>query len=337
MSTSYYRPVVSSEISVGLVLAGGWARFKEVEVLNRNALPVRISVDEVPHEILGRLTQKRNPIAGIDLDRPRLMGIVNVTPDSFSDGGLFLDRGAAVTQAGKLLEEGADVLDIGGESTRPGAEDVSIETEIARTVPVIAMLRRAEQQVPISIDTRKSAVAEAALAAGADLVNDVAALTFDTELGAIAARRDVPVCLMHARGTPKTMQQDPVYDDVLLDVYDFLEQRVVSAEKQGIPRKHILVDPGIGFGKTVAHNLALLRGLSLFHALGCAILLGASRKRFIGTLTGAEVAADRVPGSIAVALEGIRQGVQVLRVHDVKETKQALEIWRALHGQEAQA
>lgn len=336
MSKAYYRPIIASDSSGGVPLAGGWAQFEEVEVLRRGTASQRIPADTIPNEVLTRLTRVRQPIAGLSLGRPNLMGILNVTPDSFSDGGLFLDAEAALAQARRMLEDGADILDIGGESTRPGAENVSIEDEISRTVPVIEALRRSDQSAPVSIDTRKSAVAEAALEAGAGLINDVAALTFDAGLGPLAAKRDVPVCLMHAQGTPKTMQQDPIYDDVLLDVYDFLEERVITAEKHGIFRSRILVDPGIGFGKTVAHNLALLRGLSLFHGLGCAILLGASRKRFIGALTGADLASDRVFGSVAVALEGVRQGVQVLRVHDVKETKQALLMWQALNGQEAQ-
>ena len=336
MSKAYYRPIITSEPIGGIALAGGWARFEDVEVLRRDANPQRISVEACPTDVLDQLVQARKPIAGLNLSQPNLMGILNVTPDSFSDGGLFLDAGSALSQARLLVDDGADILDIGGESTRPGAEVVGIEDEISRTVPVIRSLRRSGQSVPISIDTRKSAVAEAALDAGAAMINDVAALTFDADLGPLAASRNLPVCLMHAQGTPKTMQQDPTYDDVLLDVYDFLEERIVSAEKQGISRSQILVDPGIGFGKTVAHNIRLLRGLSLFHGLGCAILLGASRKRFIGALTGADVASDRTSGSVAVALEAVRQGVQVLRVHDVKETKQALQIWQALNGQEAQ-
>ena len=336
MSKAYYRPIIASESLGSEVLAGGWARFAEVEILRRGAMPERVPTDAIPSEVLERFIRARESVASLDLCRPNLMGILNVTPDSFSDGGLFLDADAALGQARRILIDGADILDVGGESTRPGAEDVRVEDEISRTAPVIEALRRSGQSVPISIDTRKTAVAEAALEAGAGLINDVAALTFDPDLAAFAAQKSVPVCLMHAQGTPKTMQQDPVYENVLLDVYDFLEERVVGAQKHGISRNRILVDPGIGFGKTVAHNLALLRGISLFHGLGCGILLGASRKRFIGALTGADVAADRLPGSVTVALEGVRQGVQVLRVHDVRETKQALLIWQALNGQGAQ-
>jgi dihydropteroate synthase len=268
------------------------------------------------------------------LDRPRIMGVLNVTPDSFSDGGRHLGRAAALTQARRLAEEGADLLDIGGESTRPGADPVPVEEEVARVVPVIAALRAEGFPLPISIDTRNAAVARAAFDAGADLFNDVSALTHDPASLALAAAAGRPVCLMHAQGDPKTMQDAPAYDDVLLDVADWLEARVAAAEAAGIARKGILVDPGIGFGKTVAHNLALVRGLALLHGIGCAILFGASRKRFIGTVGSAPDPGDRLPGSIAVALEGLRQGAQVIRVHDVKETRQAVALWAALNGGE---
>jgi dihydropteroate synthase len=233
-----------------------------------------------------------------------------------------------------MAEAGADILDIGGESTRPGADPVPEAEEIDRVVPVIAALRAGGLATPISIDTRNAAVARAAFEAGADLLNDVSALAHDPASLGLAAASGRPVCLMHAQGNPKTMQAAPAYDDVLLDVFDHLEARVAAAVAAGIPRGRILVDPGIGFGKTLAHNLALVRGLSLLHGLGCAILFGASRKRFIGTIGGAEAPADRVPGSIAVALEALRQGAQVLRVHDVSATRQAVALWTALNGSE---
>jgi dihydropteroate synthase len=260
------------------------------------------------------------------------MGVLNVTPDSFSDGGLHLAPSAALARARALAAEGADILDIGGESTRPGADPVAPAEEIARVVPVIAALRAEGIRTPISIDTRNAAVAQAAFDAGADLWNDVSALSHDEGSPALAARSGRAVCLMHAQGGPKTMQVAPAYDDVLLDVCDFLEARVAAAEAAGIPRSRIFVDPGIGFGKTVAHNLALVRGLALLHDLGCPILFGASRKRFIGTIGDAPVPADRTPGSIAVALEALRRGAQVIRVHDVKETRQAMALWQALIG-----
>jgi dihydropteroate synthase len=265
------------------------------------------------------------------MDRPQIMGILNVTPDSFSDGGRFLDPAAALAQAQAMVAEGAALLDIGGESTRPGAAEVPVADEIARTEPVIAALRDAG--VPLSIDTRKAAVAQAALAAGAGIVNDVSALSLDAGMAGVVAAAKVPLVLMHARGTPATMQDAPLYDDVLLDVYDWLERRIAVAEAAGIARGRIVVDPGIGFGKTVAHNLALIRGLSLFHGLGCPVLLGASRKRFIGTISGEDKAGRRVAGSLAVALAGAAQGAQILRVHDVAETRAALALARAISGE----
>ena len=282
-----------------------------------------------------RLSALRPDLCGLTLDRPRVMGILNVTPDSFSDGGDFSGRAAAVARAREMAEEGVDIIDIGGESTRPGAAEVSPAEEIARTAPVIAEIRAAGVTTPISIDTRKAAVAEAALDAGADIVNDVAAFTFDPDLAGLCATRGVPVVLMHAKGTPATMQRDPSYADVVSEVLDFLEERIVFAEGQGIARARIVTDPGIGFGKTGAHNIALLRHLSAFHDLGAPVLLGASRKRFIGALGGAAEAKDRLGGSLAIALDAAAQGVQILRVHDTQATIQALRLFAALHEDEA--
>jgi len=296
--------------------------------LARGAAAVVVAADDVPARVLARLTAPRAPVAGMTLDRPRLMGILNVTPDSFSDGGLFDAPEAALAQARRLAEAGADMLDIGGESTRPGAVVVPEATEITRTAPVIAAIR-AGFSGPISIDTRKAAVALAALAAGADMVNDVSALGFDPAMAVLVATSGAPICLMHAQGTPEVMQQAPAYDDVLLDVYDALAGHIDLAIAAGITRDRIVVDPGIGFGKTMQHNLALLAGLSLFHGLGCALLLGASRKRFIGTLTGTETARDRAAGSVGVALAAAAQGAQILRVHDMADTRQALTLWAA--------
>lgn len=270
------------------------------------------------------------PIAGIPLDRPQVMGILNVTPDSFSDGGRHAgDPGRAAEAGLAMIEAGAAILDVGGESTRPGAQPVPVEEEIARVVPVIARLAKAGAKV--SIDTRKAAVMAAALDAGAVLVNDVSALTYDPEARALVAARQCPVVLMHHQGAPETMQANPVYGDVLAEVYAWLEARIAACEAAGVRRANILVDPGIGFGKTPAHNLALIRGLSRFHDLGCALVLGASRKRLIGTLAGEAPVEKRLGGSIALALAGAGQGVQFLRVHDVEETVQALRIWAALY------
>ncbi|MBN2905743.1 MAG: dihydropteroate synthase [Rhodobacteraceae bacterium] len=332
----YYRPLAQTDAARpadALTLAGGWAWFTQAEMLCRTEPPRLVPAHAVPQEVRAALCAPRPALAGRTMDRPRIMGILNVTPDSFSDGGRF-DRPDAALAQGRALADAADILDVGGESTRPGAAEVPVEDEIARTAPVIAALRAAGLHLPISIDTRKAAVASAALDAGANMVNDVAAFTHDPALAAVSARAGVPVCLMHAQGDPQTMQADPRYDDVLLDVYDFLEHRIAAAQAAGIARAQIVVDPGIGFGKTQAHNLALIRGLSLFHGLGCPILLGASRKRFIGTIGGAAQADGRAPGSIAVALAGIAQGVQILRVHDAGETRQAVRLAMALYGME---
>ena len=281
--------------------------------------------------LIERVEQPRPPIAGLAMDRPRIMGIVNVTPDSFSDGGRWLDPGAAVAHGLQLEAEGADILDIGGESTRPGADPIGIDEELRRVIPVIAGLAR-QVRVPISIDTRNAEVMRRAAEAGADIINDVAALGYDPNALRVAAGTGLPVVLMHAQGDPRTMQLDPRYDDVVLDVYDWLEARIAACEAAGIARERMVVDPGIGFGKTLVHNLALLSSLSIFHGLGCPILLGASRKSFIGRLSGGAPADQRMPGSVAAALLGAAQGVQILRVHDVAATCQALAVWEAARG-----
>lgn len=328
----YYRPILLTgpERPMGaLPLAGGPLMFDRIEVLARNAAPRIILADQAPADVLERLTATRAPIAGLDMARPNIMGILNVTPDSFTDGGQHNAPDAALRHAQQMQGQGADLIDVGGESTRPGALTVAADDEIARTAPVIAALRAAGMTLPISIDTRKTAVARAAVDAGATLVNDVSGFTFDDTLASFCAAHDLPVCVMHAQGDPQTMQQNPRYDDVLLDVYDFLEARIATLESAGIPRARIITDPGIGFGKTQSHNLTLLARLSLFHGLGCPILLGASRKKFVATLGHAPDPRDRVYGSVAVALAGAAQGVQILRVHDVFATRSALTLWQA--------
>ena len=265
-------------------------------------------------------------------DRPLVMGVVNVTPDSFSDGGRFLDEAAAVAQARRLIAAGADMLDIGGESTRPGAEPVSEAVELARVAPVIEAIRR-ESAAPISVDTVKPAVARAAMAAGADVWNDVTALAGSPDSLETAAGLGCGVVLMHMQGEPRTMQAAPHYQDVVAEVAAFLAARAEAAVAAGVRREKIWLDPGIGFGKTVEHNLALLAHLDVMTALGFPVLLGASRKRFIRALDprGAGVA-DRLGGSLACALAGAQAGCAAVRVHDVAETVQALEVWAAIRG-----
>jgi dihydropteroate synthase len=257
----------------------------------------------------------------------RLMGIVNVTPDSFSDGGLFLDPGRAIEHGRELAAEGADLLDVGGESTRPGAEAVSAEEELARVLPVVEGL--AAGPVPVSIDTSKLAVAQAALGAGAAIVNDVTALRAEPELAGLCAERDTDVVLMHMLGDPRTMQEDPVYDDVVDDVKAFLAERIDFAIAEGIDEERIWVDPGIGFGKTVEHNLELLRRLGELADLGRPVVVGASRKSFIGRLTGAPVD-RRLGGTIASSVIAFANGAEVLRVHDVGPMREALTVAEAV-------
>ncbi len=333
--TYYYRPIVMSGATrphYARQLAGGPFWFDRVERLSRTAPAEIIDANKIPQDVLDRLCSERAPMAGLGFDgAPNLMGILNVTPDSFSDGGKFTAPDAAIAHTKRMIDDGADIIDIGGESTRPGAAFVPEEDEIARTAPVIAALRETTA-VPISIDTRKAGVAREAVAKGANLLNDVAAATFDPAMFDVAAETQMPICLMHAQGDPKTMQDAPTYDDVVLDVFDFLSVRVEAAIAAGVPRSRIMVDPGIGFGKTTAHNIALLDKISIFHSLGCVILLGASRKRFIGEITATETAEDRVIGSVAVAVHGMMQGVQVLRVHDINETNQAIRLQKTLIG-----
>jgi dihydropteroate synthase len=262
--------------------------------------------------------------------RPRVMGIVNTTPDSFSDGGRFIDPGAALGHARRLLAEGADILDIGGESTRPGAEPVSVEVEIARVVPLIEAIR-AESPVPISVDTMKPGVARAAAAAGASIWNDVTALRHAPDSLGVAAELGCEVVLMHMQGEPGTMQAEPRYDDVAAEVAEFLAARAQAAMAAGVARERIWLDPGIGFGKhRIRHNLPLLARLDRIVSLGFPVLLGASRKSFIGALDREAPADRRLGGSIAAALAGAAAGVAAVRVHDVAETVQALNVWAAI-------
>jgi len=318
---AYYRPIPQAQ-GGRWRLAGGWTGFTLFERLQRGHPPQ--IVDEAPPSVIAALTAPRADLMGLTLDRPRLMGIVNATPDSFSDGGRY----DPVEQGNALIDAGADILDLGGESTRPGAALIDAPDEIARIAPVI---RAMAGRIPLSVDTRKAAVARAALDAGAGMVNDVSGFDFDAALPGLVAQAGVPVCLMHAQGLPDSMQDDPRYDDVLLDVYDALQARIARAVAAGIPAQRIVIDPGIGFGKTMGHNLAILRRISVYHGLGCAVLLGLSRKRFIGTIGGAGDPADRMPGTLALTVMAVAQGVQIHRVHDIAEHAQGLRLIAALN------
>ena len=252
------------------------------------------------------------------------MGVVNVTPDSFSDGGLFLDPDAAIAQGRRLVEEGAAILDVGGESTRPGAEPVTEDEELRRVLPVVEGL--AAGAARISIDTTKAAVARAALDAGATIVNDVSALRFDPDLAGVVADAGADLCLMHMLGEPRTMQEDPRYDDVVSEVRAFLEQRLAAVVEAGVPEERVWLDPGIGFGKTVDHNLELLRRLGEIVAVGRPVVIGTSRKSFLGKLTGGRLEGERLPGTIATNVLALERGAAVFRVHDVAPVFDALRV-----------
>jgi dihydropteroate synthase len=267
----------------------------------------------------------------IRLDQPQVMGIINATPDSFSDGGQFADSVAAAEAGAQMAAQGAAIVDVGGESTRPGARSIWEGDEIERVVPVIRQLSTGGAAV--SVDTRKADVMTAAIEAGAHMINDVSALSYDQRSAEVAAAANVPVVLMHHKGAPEVMQDDPRYDDLLVEIYLWLEERVAFAEESGIARERILIDPGFGFGKNVGHNLELMNGLALFHSLGCPMIVGASRKRTIGALSGEAPADQRLGGSIAFAVKAVEQGAQIVRVHDVFETVQALRVWRGMRDQ----
>ena len=335
-------------------LAGGMLWFSAYEVIaveaGRRAATVHVPIAASDAFISGladhqaaaaratvaRITTPRPAVQlgerALRFDQPHVMMILNMTPDSFSDGGALLgDPEAASAAALAAIEAGATIVDVGGESTRPRAEPVWEGDEIARVDPVIRRL--AAGGVIVSVDTRKGAVMKAALDGGAAIVNDVSALTYDPAAAHLLAERDCLVVLMHHQGDPQTMQDRPHYDDALIEVYDWLAERIAFAEAAGIARSRLIVDPGIGFGKTLRHNLQLLNGLTLFHGLGCPILLGASRKRIIGALSNEAPVDERLGGSIALALHGAQAGVQILRVHDVPETLQALRVWRGLRDE----
>lgn len=265
-------------------------------------------------------------IDSLDLEVPAIMGILNVTPDSFSDGGKFDHVEAALERAREMKRRGAHIIDVGGESTRPGAETLAVVEELERVMPVIEVLL-AEGLGPLSIDTRKAEVMEAAAEAGVAMINDVSALTFDGRAIAVAAHSQLPTVLMHSFGDPKTMQANPTYDDVVEEIYSYLAERLETCERAGLDRSLCIVDPGIGFGKTLDHNLVLLANLDRFQSLGVPVMLGASRKSFIGKASRGEEVHERIGGSIASVLAGLERGVQIFRVHDVMETAQAINIW----------
>lgn len=337
MTRLYHRPVDllegtaaarARDAGLALPVAGGRVHFQTVEVSNRSGHRDLVSVAEwcksFP-DASERIISPRAPLMGLPTDRSLVMAVLNVTPDSFSDGDELNHAEAVIARARSMAEEGADIWDVGGESTRPGSDPVSVDEELSRVVPAIKALS-AEGALPVSIDSRKPEVFQSAIEAGASIINDVAALTWSPSSISSAVNTGAPVILMHAQGDPKTMQDEPRYENVLFDVFDWLEERVEACEAAGIDRSGLVIDPGIGFGKTLDHNLTLLGGLSLFHGLGCQILLGVSRKSFIHKLRASPDPLRRIGGSLAATLAGRAQGVQIFRTHDVHETVEALAV-----------
>jgi dihydropteroate synthase len=317
------------EAGMAFYLAGGPVAFTLVETLAPS--PDRIATGLEPLGAhageLAALSASRPAFAGIDLSRPAIMGVVNVTPDIFSDGGDFFDRAKAIDRALKLAEDGAAMIDIGGESTRPGADPMSVADEISRVVPVVEAAVAAG--VTVSVDTRRSAVMIAAIDAGAAIINDITALAGDPASMGVIAESGASAVLMHMQGTPETMQHAPDYLLASYDIFQWLDARVAACVAAGIPRGRIAVDPGIGFGKTDRHNMEILARAGLFHGTGCAVAVGVSRKSFIGRIAGIEDPKDRLPGTIAATLMALDRGVQIHRVHDVAATRQAIAIWNA--------
>jgi dihydropteroate synthase len=337
-----YGAVAKEAVALGeaLSLAGSSIAFSTVRLwegepgqIKRAAVrtaTIKAIGDPGVKDVLDRMIAPRAAVAGIPMDRPRIMGVVNITPDSFSDGGDNIDTDAAIKRAEALASAGADFVDIGAESTRPGSTPTAAGEELRRLIPVLEGL--APFPLPISVDTRKPEVMREAVKAGAALINDVSALTFSRDSLGTAAELQRPVVVMHALGDPEIMQDNPVYKDAVIEVYDFLESRIEAAVAAGLSRESVIADPGIGFGKTLTHNLSILQCMGLFHGLGVPLLTGASRKNFIGKITGARSPKDREAGSVAAALDAVAQGVQIVRVHDVQAMRQALSVWEALRG-----
>lgn len=344
MAREYFRPLglvngpdarrLIEKGEAGALGGSGLSAFTLVNVMDRSGGSRIVSFQEAAGEEAVQLATRVRPMfAGLDLSRPRIMGVVNVTPDSFSDGGLHAGEAEGIAHARKLAREGAVILDVGGESTRPGSDPVAVEEELSRTLGVVKALVAEGQRV--SIDTRKARVMQEAVSAGAAIINDVSALTHDPQSIAVAAKLAKPLVLMHAQGDPRTMQLNPQYDDVALDVFDYLGDRVKACLAAGIPAGSICVDPGIGFGKSFRHNLEVMQKLTLYHGLGVALLAGVSRKGFIGALTGEKLAVNRAPGSVGGALYAASQGVHIVRVHDVRETAGALAVFNGMADPES--
>ena len=331
--TSYFKPIVRtgsprSKNSIFLAETKYW--ISEAEEIKFGEPTKLISINDVPDWWKKRWLKKRSDILGMEFGFPKLMGILNVTPDSFSDGGQHVKLDMALNRAKFMEQNGVDIIDVGGESTRPGALTVPILEEIKRIEPVIKGIA-AKSKIPISIDTRKSEVASAAHRAGACMVNDVSGFTFDPDLLFYCSKCKLPVCVMHMQGSPENMQTNPKYENILIEVFDFLENQIAMLVQAGVSKDRIIADVGIGFGKNLKHNLTLIKNISLFHGLGVPLLLGVSRKSIISNVAKVEKLSDRVYGSVSLAISALGQGVQLFRVHDVAETKQAFDLWVAVN------
>ena len=331
--TSYFRPIVrtgSPRPADSILLAETEYWIGEAEEIKLGENTRLVSINDVPTWWINRWIKKRSDVLGIQFAAPKLMGVLNVTPDSFSDGGNHMELDAALEQAKFMAANGADIIDIGGESTRPGALTISVAEEIKRIEPVINQIS-AQLRIPISVDTRKCKVAAAAYTAGASMVNDVSGFTFDPELLPYCSEKKIPVCVMHSKGSPENMQNNPQYENILIEVYDFLETQINTLVQAGLSRDRIIADIGVGFGKNLKHNLTLIKNISFFHGLGVPLLLGVSRKSIINKIAKVENPKDRIHGSISLAICALAQGVQLFRVHDVAETKQAFDLWMAVN------
>jgi len=338
VSKFYVRPIFSNKKSNSILLGSSNLYFSDIELIERSRKKIKkkiISVNEIEHlpqnarkivkEKIKIIKKPLSKAIRINFAKPCIMGILNITPDSFYDGGKYISKESALTQFTKLVNEGADIIDVGGESTRPGAKKISITEETKRVIPVIKSI--AKNNIPISLDSRKPEVMLQGLKAGIKFINDVSGLRYSKKTFSLLKRYNLPFIIMHSISDPKNMQKDIKYEDVLLDVYDFFESQIEKCKNNSINLNNIIIDPGIGFGKTVKQNLKLISNISLFHSLGFPILLGASRKTFIGKLSKNTLNNDRLGGSIAAVLYGYTQGVQIFRVHDVYETIQAIKIF----------
>ena len=340
----YVRPIFSSQHTLGSKvnrLGSSNLKFSNIEIILRNKNKItkkiigiedieklNLKEKEIIKVFLRNISKKRKSIAGLKFDKPNIMGILNVTPDSFFDGGNFSSLKSAEDQYLKMIREGADIIDIGGESTRPSSRTVTVKEELKRIIPVIKAIKKLRKRIPLSLDTRKPEVMLAGIKQGIKIINDVSGLRYSNKSISILNKKNIPVVIMHSISNPKSMQNKINYQDVLLDVYDFLEKKITECEKANINRSQIIIDPGIGFGKNTKQNLKLIENISLFHSLGVCILLGVSRKSFISKATKNNLVHKRLGGSIASVIYAMSQGVQIFRVHDVHETLQAVSIYK---------